>query len=86
VNRPDWANLISTYRNATLHEGYLDFETKHDPREVASVSAHLKDALTRIVLKECGYVGTYDSVLRGGYGPQSVDWVTPATSAEMLGF
>ncbi len=84
--RPDWANLISTYRNATLHEGYLDFETKHDPKEVIQVSAHLKDVLTRIVLKECGYTGTYESVLRHEYGPQPVEWVVPATDANAMGF
>jgi len=86
AGRPDWAHLISAYRNDTLHEGHLDFENKHDAAEVVRVCAHLKDALTRCLLKECGYSGTYESVLRSSYGPQNVDWVTPTTDSKTLGF
>ena len=66
--RPDWATLISIYRNATVPEGYLDFATKHDAREVIQLCAHLKDVLTRIVLKECDYDGSYDSLLGHSFG------------------
>ena len=84
--RPDWATLVSKYRNATIHEGYLDFSKKHDPREVVQLCLHLKDVLTRIILKKCGYSGTYDCLLRHIYGPQPIDWVCVDTDASQLGF
>jgi hypothetical protein len=85
-NRPDWASLISIYRNATIHEGYLDFSKRHDVDEVVQLCLHLKDVLTRLILKECGYDGTYDSVLRRSYGPQSIDWVVASTNPAELGY
>jgi len=84
--RPDWASLVANYRHATIHEGYLDFSKKHDANEVIQLCAHLKDVLTRIILKECGYSGTYDSVLRHSYGPQPIDWVRTDTDASQLRF
>jgi hypothetical protein len=85
-NIPDWVSLLTMYRNATIHEGYLDFKKKHDPNDVVRVFLQLKDALTRVILKECGYTGTYTSVLRRSYGPQSVDWIQPSTPASTIGF
>jgi hypothetical protein len=82
----DWASVLSNYRGATIHEGYMDFEKKHDANDVVRICLHLKDAITRIVLKECGYDGTYISVLRRSYGPQSLDWVNQRTPASSLGF
>lgn len=83
---PDWASLLSWYRIATIHEGYMNFERKHDASDVVAVSRHLKDAISRILLKECGYVGKYISVLASGYGPQPLDWIQANTGAERLGF
>lgn len=82
----DWASVISSYRGATIHEGYMDFEKKHDGVDVVRICAHLKDALTRIILKEVGYSGTYESVLARSYGPQAIDWIQPTTEPERLGF
>ena len=81
---PDWASVLAAYRNATIHEGYLDF--KHDANDVVRVCLHLKDALTRVILRECGYTGTYTPVLRRSYGPQPLDWIQPTTPASHLGF
>lgn len=83
---PDWATVITNYRNATIHEGYMDFEKKHDGSDVVRICRHLKDIITRIIFKECGYSGTYESVLRSGYGPQSIDWVTIDSESCVLGF
>ena len=83
---PDWASVISSYRGATIHEGYMDFERTHDAQDVARICRHLKDLISRIVFKEVGYVGTYESVLRRGYGPQPIDWITQGTSPQQLGF
>ena len=83
---PDWASVLSNYRGATIHEGYMDFEKKHDAGDVICICAHLKDLLTRIILKEVGYTGTYKSVLRRSYGPQAIDWIQPTTTPENIGF
>jgi len=82
----DWASVISSYRGATIHEGYMDFDKKHDAADVLRICVHLKDALARIILKDIGYNGTYESVVRRGYGPQLIDWVQPTTKPERLGF
>jgi len=83
---PDWASVLAACRNATIHEGYLDFKKKHDANDVVRVCLHLKDALTRVILRECGYTGTYTPVLRRSYGPQPLDWIQPTTPASHLGF
>jgi hypothetical protein len=83
---PNWAAVISAYRNATIHEGYLDFKNKHDASDVAHVCVLLKDALSRVLLKECGYSGTYTPPIRRSYGPQSLAWVQASTPASNLGF
>lgn len=83
---PDWASVLSNYRGATIHEGYMDFEKKHDAGDVIRICAHLKDVLTRIIWKEVGYTGTYTSVLRRSCGPQAIDWIQTNTAPENLGF
>ena len=85
-NLPDWASVLSNYRGATIHEGYMDFDKKHDAVDVINICAHLKDVLTRIIWKEVGYTGTYKSVLRRSYGPQAFDWIQPTTPPKHLGF
>ena len=82
----DWASVLAFYRNATMHEGYLNFKTKHDANDVVLVCLRLKDALTRVIFKECGYTGTYTPPLRRSYGPESLDWVQPTTPPSKLGF
>lgn len=82
----DWASVLSSYRGATIHEGYMDFTKKHSVNDVARVCNHLKDILARLILKEAGYEGTYDSPLLRNFGPQPVGWVLPDTSADKLGF
>jgi hypothetical protein len=84
--KSDWATLISSYRNATIHEGFLDFLNKHDLNEVVQLCVHVEDILTRVILKECGYTGTYDSALRSRYGPQKLNWVNAMTDPSALGF
>jgi len=82
----DWASVLSSYRGATIHEGYMDFDKKHDARDVARICAHVKDLLTRIIFKEVGYCGNYERVTAPGYGPQPIDWVQPNTEPARLGF
>jgi hypothetical protein len=82
---PDWASVLAFYRNATIHEGYLDFKTKHNANDVVLVCLRLKDALTRVIFKECGYTGTYTPSLRRSYGPQPLDWIQPDTPPSHIG-
>ena len=82
----DWASVLSSYRGATIHEGYMNFEKRHDARDVVRFCAHLKDVLARMILKEVGYSGTYERVTARGYGPQPIDWVQPNTEPARLGF
>ena len=85
-NLPDWASVLSNYRGATIHEGYMDFDKKHDAGDVINICTHLKDVLTRIIWKEVGYTGSYKSVLKRRYGPQAFDWIQPTTPPKHLGF
>lgn len=71
----DWASVVTQYRSATIHEGYVDFEKKDDISDVASVCNHLEDVIARLILKQVGYDGTYDSPLLRNFGPQTVAWV-----------
>jgi hypothetical protein len=82
----DWASTLTTYRGATIHEGYMDFEKKHDVDDVAKVCLHLKDVIARLIFKETQYDGTYQSPLIREFGPQPISWVQPGTAAEKLGF
>ena len=50
------------------------------------ICAHLRDVIARVVFKECAYDGTYQSPLLVNFGPQPVDWVTPTTTPDKLGF
>jgi hypothetical protein len=78
--------VLTAYRGATIHEGHMDFEKQHDANDVVRICLHLKDVLVRVLLKDAGYDGTYESILRSGYGPQPLDWVKDDTAASNLGF
>jgi hypothetical protein len=82
----DWASVVTQYRSATIHEGYMDFEKKHDINDVARICNHLKDVIARLILKEVSYDGTYDSPLLRNFGPQSISWVHGNTEPRLLGF
>jgi hypothetical protein len=82
----DWASVLSSYRGATIHEGYMDFTKKHDVNDVVRICRHLKDVVARVILKIIGYSGTYEPVTMKSYGPHRVDWVEPTTEPKSLGF
>jgi hypothetical protein len=83
---PDWASVLSSYRGATIHEGYMDFAKKHDVNDVLRICRHLKDVVARLIFKIIGYSGTYEPVTMKSYGPHRVDWVEPTTEPKNLGF
>lgn len=64
----------------------MDFTNKHDVPDVIRVCAHLKDVITRVVLKMIGYNGTYEPVTMRSYGPHRLDWVEATTEPWKLGF
>lgn len=64
----------------------MDFEKKHDINDVAGVCNHLKDVVARLILKQVGYDGDYDSPLLRSFGPQSIAWVQMNTEPRLLGF
>jgi len=82
----DWASILSSYRGATIHEGYMDFTKKHDVSDVIRICAHLKDVITRVIFKMIGYNGTYEPVTMRSYGPHRLDWVEATTEPWKLGF
>lgn len=82
----DWASVLSSYRGATIHEGYMDFTQKHDVSDVIRICTHLKDAITRVILKMIRYNGTYEPVTMRSYGPHQLDWVEATTEPWKLGF
>lgn len=82
----DWTSVLTCYRNATIHEGYMDFEKKHDIDDVARICTHVKDLITRLVFQESRYSGTYESPLLPSSGPQPVDWIKEDTDPSRLGF
>jgi len=81
-----WHDVLSHYRNATIHEGYFEFERSHDRRDVFRVTDHLQDLLIRLVFKEIGYAGMYQKFTSKWNEATPVDWVTLATKAEELGY
>jgi hypothetical protein len=82
----DWASVLSSYRGATIHEGYMDFTKKHDVKDVIRICRHLKDVIARVILKIIGYNGSYEPVTMTSYGPHKLDWVEPTTEPWKLGF
>lgn len=82
----DWASVLSSYRGATIHEGYMDFTKKHDVSDVIRICRHLKDAIARVIFTIVGYRGTYEPVTMRSYGPHRLDWVETTTEPWKLGF
>ena len=78
-----WDKALSTIRGQVVHEGALTFFDPEFPtKDVVDLIFHLRDVLTRIVLKILGYEGSY--LLR--MCPQSLDWVARETTVHQLGF
>lgn len=81
-----WASVLSELRGATIHEGRIEFEQRYNILEVFKLLRHLHDVLARIILKECGYTGTYQTHLIGTTNAEPVNWVQPNFSATKLRF
>jgi hypothetical protein len=86
--RPDgmgWLDLLSYYRGAVIHEGFLDLETSPVPLgEVLGFTLHLHDLVVRILLKLIGYGGRYEPTLIRGTAAETVDWFKPGIKVGAL--
>lgn len=82
-----WAGLIAHYRGDVTHHGYLDIlEAGHDMQEIADVTFHLHDVLTRVLLKILKFDGGYSPGIIPYKGAFRVDWVKPHFAARALGY
>ncbi|OGO28148.1 MAG: hypothetical protein A2W33_03950 [Chloroflexi bacterium RBG_16_52_11] len=85
--RQKWFEVLSYYRGSVVHEGYFDIlGSKHDRDDILIIINHLHDILLRIVFRMLTYDGEYDPTVLPYTAKESIDWVTPATTAEKLGY
>jgi hypothetical protein len=88
--RPDgrgWPEVVSMCRGTSTHRGYFDFRHGDaDIHDVFKVLQHLHDILIRTVLKMLNYDGTYQPTVAKHLVQARVDWVTPSTTPEELGY
>jgi hypothetical protein len=79
-----WDQALSRYRNTVIHHGYFEV----DPvLEVYKFIEHLRDVLTRVLLKMVCYIGKY-AVGTAKYSgtERPVGWVTSSTDPAALGY
>jgi hypothetical protein len=80
----NWPGLLSHFRGAALHGAYFDLPGKHDHFDILTIMDHLHDLLLRIIFKTLQYDGPYQPPIPPTVSRESVDWVTNATSANIL--
>ncbi|MBZ5672374.1 MAG: hypothetical protein LAO04_21965 [Acidobacteriia bacterium] len=81
----NWVRLLSYYRGAVFHEGYLDLDSPATPvGEVLGFILHLHDLLVRILLKIIGYRGTYQPRSIRATAAETVDWFRPGVNVGAL--
>ena len=88
--RPDgkgWLDLLSAYRGAAVHVGFISIDDGETAEEVLTLLHHLHDLLLRLIWKMVGYTGTYQPpvipLLSDSYHS---DWVTEDTPPKRLGY
>jgi hypothetical protein len=79
-----WDQALSRHRNTVIHHGYFEAA---NIIEIYKFIEHLRDVLTRILLKMVCYVGKYAVGTAKYSGTElSVGWVTRETSPPALGY
>ncbi len=81
-----WPGILTHYRAAATHDAYFDFASREDLYTIMRVMNHLHDLLLRVLLKTVGYDGPYQSPIPPVMQRDSLEWVTPATAAGLLGY
>jgi hypothetical protein len=85
--KPTWDRVLSTYRGIVTHVGYFEQPTAAvDTFELYRIRRHLHDVLLRILFNLVGYKATYQPPVKMMATQSPIDWVTPLTTAEELGF
>ncbi|MCL4237649.1 MAG: hypothetical protein KJ047_05330 [Anaerolineae bacterium] len=82
-----WITQVNDYRNTTMHATH--YENVFDPgarQNFEFITPHLIDILIRILLKTVGYTGNYAPYMETPNSSESLDWVTPTSSANSLGY
>jgi hypothetical protein len=83
----DWVTQVNGYRNATMHathyENVFDSKARQD---FESITPHLIDILIRILLKLIAYTGNYAPYMKSPNSSENLDWVRPASPANLLGY
>jgi hypothetical protein len=78
-----WARKLASFRNKVQHIGFLSFDDKEfESENMFRTVMHLKDILTRILLKMIGYSAPYHPACWIHREDTDVDWVTEGLSAE----
>jgi hypothetical protein len=79
-----WDQALTRHRATVMHHGYFKADTIED---IYKFALHLRDVLTRLLLKMLGYIGPYEPcVERFAHTERMVGWVQPGTSADALGY
>jgi len=82
-----WHQALSHYRGLSQHGGAFRVRQKeHSAIEVYKLSNHLADIIARILLKQLNYDGEYQCSTTSWRNSQTLDWVTPSTTANALGY
>jgi hypothetical protein len=81
-----WPGLVAYYRNAAIHDAYFEFSGAQELFSILRVMDHLHDLLLRIIFKILKYDGPYQPPIPPLMSRDNVDWVTPATPAQLLGY
>ena len=84
-NGRNWIDLLSYYRGAVFHEGFLDIDSSNSPvGDVLGFLLHLHDFLVRILFKIINYQGTYQPRLIRGTAAEDASWFKPGINVAAL--
>lgn len=83
LEKKGYLGYITYQRNRVVHDGSLDIPNK---KLASEIEIHLKDLLTRIILKKLGYKGLYFPRIKTSISLKPLDWINQNTSYEDLGF
>ena len=81
-----WRKLVANLRNTVMHLGFFDFDELSELEVILTSMNHLRDVLLRLVLGGMMYDASYQVAVGSTARFERLDWVTPTTRPEELGF
>jgi hypothetical protein len=81
-----WPGLVAYYRNAAIHDAFFEFSGTQELFSILRVMNHLHDLLLRTIFKIMKYDGPYQPPIPPLMSRDNIDWVTPTTPAQLLGY